>query len=284
MRRILALALLLCGGTEEIRSAPAALPKVRIAYTFDDGPVSVAPGAYGDRTGKVLDFLKSRKAKGTFFVEHSRITKINGQKQLLRMTQEGHEIGIHGVHPWKHHLSWAITYYLPARLDLMIQTMKVLPLAGGTATNPLGQAPKYARPPGGESTLKANLKSGKVTSSALTNGEGTKWCLYDQYAEIQSIFATRGVSTYLGPGTSGANSWLVEVPTKSTQLLYLYSKIESEFVKAKTYQQERRIVILSHDIRSFDSSKVGEVIDKIRWISEKHGVEVTFETMSSLTQ
>lgn len=62
----------------------------KIAYlTFDDGPSKLTP--------KILDVLKSKNVKGTFFVIGKDNDKSN--EMLRRMVREGHTIG---VHSWSH--------------------------------------------------------------------------------------------------------------------------------------------------------------------------------------
>jgi peptidoglycan/xylan/chitin deacetylase (PgdA/CDA1 family) len=258
--------------------------KVRIAFTFDDGPTTAKAGAKGDNTGVVLDTLKAKKAKGTFFVEHTRVKTENGQKNCLRMVEEGHELAIHGVHDTKHHYSWAITSDIGTQLDKMIKILKILPLVGGTEEAPKGQVPVFARPPGGEATLKANINAGKVTSKAITNNEGETAVVYDKYETVAKFFSDRKLTIYLGEGTSKANSWLVEVPGKADGLKAFYDSIEGQIKKAANDKSERKIVVLSHDVRSFDSSKLGEMIDQINKLGKDHGVAVTFETMTELTK
>jgi peptidoglycan/xylan/chitin deacetylase (PgdA/CDA1 family) len=61
-----------------------------IFLTFDDGPD-------GDNTARVLDLLKARDAKATFFLIAN---KIRGQEPLVeRMVREGHALGNHS---WDH--------------------------------------------------------------------------------------------------------------------------------------------------------------------------------------
>ena len=61
-----------------------------IALTFDDGPVS-------SNTTRLLDMLKRRNVKATFYVLGNRIQ--NNQSLVRRMVAEGHEIG---NHTWTH--------------------------------------------------------------------------------------------------------------------------------------------------------------------------------------
>ncbi|MCI1944829.1 polysaccharide deacetylase family protein [Clostridium luticellarii] len=62
-------------------------PESRIIYlTFDDGPSS-------EVTNKILDVLKDKNVKATFFVIGS---KVEGREKILkRIYREGHSIGLH---------------------------------------------------------------------------------------------------------------------------------------------------------------------------------------------
>lgn len=65
--------------------------KPMIALTFDDGPSSVY-------TPLLLDGLKERGVKATFFLVGENIVKDGNQKIVKRMYDEGHLIGNHTYH------------------------------------------------------------------------------------------------------------------------------------------------------------------------------------------
>jgi peptidoglycan/xylan/chitin deacetylase (PgdA/CDA1 family) len=80
-------------GQPELASRPAPMPLSGdrlIALTFDDGP-------HGSRTALILDELKRRGVRATFFVVGYRISRY--PELLRRMAAEGHEIG---NHTWNH--------------------------------------------------------------------------------------------------------------------------------------------------------------------------------------
>lgn len=90
---IMAAALLVCCRTE--RTAPAAaraeIPETKyVALTFDDGPRACT-------TGRLLDGLRERGASATFFLIGCQIA--GNEELLLRMRDEGHQIG---NHTWDH--------------------------------------------------------------------------------------------------------------------------------------------------------------------------------------
>ncbi len=69
-------------------TASAATPKL-VAITFDDGP-----GAY---TSRLLDGLRARGAKATFFLVGNRLSSY--PETVRRMVREGHQVG---NHTWSH--------------------------------------------------------------------------------------------------------------------------------------------------------------------------------------
>ncbi|TDE59525.1 polysaccharide deacetylase family protein [Nonomuraea mesophila] len=61
-----------------------------VALTFDDGP--------GKRTGRLLDLLRQRDAKATFFVVGEMVAA-DGGRTVQRIVADGHELGNHS---WSH--------------------------------------------------------------------------------------------------------------------------------------------------------------------------------------
>lgn len=62
-----------------------------VALTFDDGP--------GEYTGRLLDLLRDRGVKATFFVLGEMVAADKGGLLTRRIVEEGHEIGNHS---WSH--------------------------------------------------------------------------------------------------------------------------------------------------------------------------------------
>lgn len=71
--------------------ADSIMEKPRIAITFDDGPNATY-------TPKLLDGLKERGVKATFFLIGQNIEKGNNNEIVKRMYEEGHLIGNHTYH------------------------------------------------------------------------------------------------------------------------------------------------------------------------------------------
>jgi len=99
-----------------------------IAITFDDGP-------HPENTPRLLDMLKQRQIKATFYVVGNMVTY--SPQLLRRMVEEGHEIGNHTV---KHN-----------NLARMSDEALVAELraAHDQITEASGAAPVSMRPPGG---------------------------------------------------------------------------------------------------------------------------------------
>ncbi|WP_433433577.1 polysaccharide deacetylase family protein [Nonomuraea sp. CA-141351] len=62
-----------------------------VALTFDDGP--------GDYTDRLLDLLRQRDVRATFFVIGQMVAADKGGRMTRRIVDEGHEIG---NHTWSH--------------------------------------------------------------------------------------------------------------------------------------------------------------------------------------
>ena len=108
--------------TEELN-----LPKY-LAFTFDDGPAL-------DITTTLLDGLKERNAKATFFVLGNRA--VNQGDIIKRMIEEGHVVGSH-------------TYSHKNLLRLSLEeTLGEINNTNDIIANITGNKPKYLRPPYG---------------------------------------------------------------------------------------------------------------------------------------
>lgn len=100
-----------------------------IAFTFDDGP----DPCY---TPQLLDLLQAYRAKATFFVIGSKAEA--HPKLILRMHQEGHQIGIHN---YTHTSNWFLTPWSTKR-EQVDQTASIIEQI-------TGERPIFYRPPWG---------------------------------------------------------------------------------------------------------------------------------------
>lgn len=247
-------------------------PLVKVALTFDDGPVAVGLGDENDRTGRIRAILAANDAKGTFFVEHSRIKSKAGKVQLKAAGDAGHEIGLHGAHPAIHHLSYALTEELAEKMERMKEIIN-------EAT---GKDPLYVRPPGGESTLADHLEAGEVPESSKAIG-GPKPVPDGVTAEsIAAAITSNGLEDYLGDGTTGANSWLEEFTEASYDAAV--DAVSKKMDEAKAENKMKRAIILLHDIRKFDEVNLDAFIKKLKEIAEKKDVAIEFNTLSKVIE
>lgn len=105
-----------------------------VALTFDDGPRSAT-------TGPLLDGLELREVPATFFLVGNRIP--GNEDLVLRMKQEGHQIGIH---TYDHTSLKGMS-----RQDFDLQVGKTRDLLTGL----LGEGAYWLRPPYGQIDQKA---------------------------------------------------------------------------------------------------------------------------------
>ncbi|GGJ19337.1 polysaccharide deacetylase family protein [Deinococcus roseus] len=109
-----------------LREGDSAVPEV--ALTFDDGPDP-------ETTPKVLEILRERNVKATFFMLGSQIEK---HPELARQVlEEGHEVALHGYRHVNHLLR------LPWQVKADLQK------AVAVYERVLGQKPEHFRPPHG---------------------------------------------------------------------------------------------------------------------------------------
>ncbi|CAJ0648477.1 5793_t:CDS:2 [Entrophospora sp. SA101] len=102
--------------------------KIVWGITYDDGPSEYTP--------KILDYLKEKNVKATFFIVGSRVTE--NPEILNRTYNEGHQIG---VHTWSHtSLTTQTNEVIIAELKWTEKIIKEI----------TGLTPKYMRPPRGD--------------------------------------------------------------------------------------------------------------------------------------
>ncbi|MCF0062253.1 polysaccharide deacetylase family protein [Dyadobacter chenwenxiniae] len=100
-----------------------------IALTFDDGPDP-------ETTPRILDMLREKNVKATFFVIGKRAEK--HPELLLRIDEEGHIVGNHS---YSHH--YLIAFFSTEKLK------NDLDRCSGIIAGILGKTPKFFRPPFG---------------------------------------------------------------------------------------------------------------------------------------
>lgn len=142
------------------------IPKV--ALTFDDGPS-------GQYTEILLDGLKKRNVKATFFVMGENIKE--NEALILRMKEEGHLIGNHTYS----HIDLAKTDFETACKEINDTNSYI--------SNVTGYTPRYIRPPYGDWTDK--LLEETDMSVVLWNVDPEDW--KDQNAEIVAARVVKNV-------------------------------------------------------------------------------------------
>ena len=134
------------------------------ALSFDDGP-------HVKYTARLLDIAKAYQAKFTFFVVGEKAVK---QKSLLiRMRDEGHEIGNHSwTHPNFEHLPDALVQEEIRRCHCLIRDVT-------------GAAPKLFRPPYGSisSTQREWVENHFRCHTTLWNIDSLDW----RYRDCESV-------------------------------------------------------------------------------------------------
>ncbi|ORX80382.1 glycoside hydrolase/deacetylase [Basidiobolus meristosporus CBS 931.73] len=105
------------------------------AVTFDDGP--------SEYTGRLLDDLKARNVKVTFFVVGEMLESSQGRQFLKRAYDEGHHIGSHTYT----HISLAKSSDSKIRSEMQKTSDAIFKV--------IGKRPQYMRPPYGEVSTKS---------------------------------------------------------------------------------------------------------------------------------
>lgn len=100
----------------------------KVALTFDDGP-------HPEYTSKILDILKEKKVKATFFVTGKNAEKY--PEMVRRIYKERHEIGNHGYN----HLNMSPKKLITLRKEISLTEMIIKELTG--------EEPALFRPPRG---------------------------------------------------------------------------------------------------------------------------------------
>lgn len=135
------------------------------ALTFDDGPS-------GRFTRRLLDGLRARNAKATFFLCGYRIEAYPDEAQ--RIADEGHEIGNHG--------------YSHRSMGTMCEGEIAREIEKTAALLPDGVEPAFLRPPGGKS-CDAVLRAAKGAGLSVADWsvDPKDWRIHDAAAIAQAV-------------------------------------------------------------------------------------------------
>lgn len=155
---------------EQEEPAPEEVPQkpFRIALTFDDGP--------GPYTARLLDGLAQYHARATFFVLGCRIP--GNEELLVRMAQEGHEIGNHS---YSHSLFQKMSQ--SAVSEEIRQTADMIETACGVR-------PWLVRPPYGD--LSSSVTRALSEPLVLWSVDPQDWKLRNADAVVQAVLSSVG--------------------------------------------------------------------------------------------
>ena len=258
----------------------SSVPTLKVALTFDDGPDTKPAFAADNTTRRVRAFLAANGIHATFFVEHSRINTANGAAQIRAAAVAGHQVGVHGANPHLHHQSYALTTGLLAQFLDMRRIIQ-------SAT---GKPPLFARPPGGEATLAANIAKGWVGSSAIQGPHPVPRGV--TVATINAAVRAAGMTDYLGDGTDRADSWLTQMwpggwyfpGSRTGPVVTAVARKMDQAVAGRT---TTRAIILCHDIggtASYVLANLQSYVNELRRLAKAKGVRLVFGTFSEVTR
>lgn len=192
----------------------------KVAYlTFDDGPSNITP--------QLLDILKKKNVKATFFV--AALSKDTPQKRswIKRESDEGHTVGIHS---WTHNYKYI--YSSEANYKNDFEKMRKMIVSA------TGKDPKFVRFPGGtDNTVSLKVNKGSPIMPKL----------------LQNVLDEGYIVVDWNAGGMDARK---PVPSKNS----LVKQVTKQCSKLKT------AVILLHDSAPHKSSveAVPEIIDNLR--------------------
>ncbi|KAG9306052.1 hypothetical protein G9A89_020247 [Geosiphon pyriformis] len=161
-----------------------------VALTFDDGPSGLTMG--------LLDILKEKNIKVTFFVLGVSLGTSIRQDTLKSAYQAGHQIGLHtNTHPHLNTLS---------QTDQMTEMHIVEDLVFKT----LNLAPAYMRPPFGECDDKCITTMRSLNYTIVTwNTDSNDWRLKTEKPEEQNTGIISNVVTPISKGDVKKDSFVV---------------------------------------------------------------------------
>ncbi len=139
--------------------------KPRIALTFDDGPST-------KYTPVLLDGLKERDVRATFFVIGANIEKDDNAALIRRMKAEGHVIGNHTYH----HVDLSKMDVLQAQEEIMMTDQLIEEITG--------EEPFLVRPPFGAFPKEAE-EEGKLYVKWTVDSED--WVLQNTEAAVRKV-------------------------------------------------------------------------------------------------
>lgn len=136
----------------------------QVALTFDDGPSA-------ENTPKLLETLKTKKVKATFFVLAIKVNEANGKAILKQTFDAGHQIALHSA--THANMSTLTEAKIKEEYTTNIDAVK----------SSIGLSPNYARPPFGSCNAKCvNVMKELGLTVTQWNADSQDW----QYAQIKA--------------------------------------------------------------------------------------------------
>lgn len=190
----------------------------RVALTFDDGPNP-------ETTPQVLDALKARGIKATFFINGKRVTNAAAQAVIARILGEGHILANHS----QGHLNLKTVSTTKVNEEVK-KTHDVILAAGAT--------PRYFRFPFGAATCAAiDIVEGYGYAVSGWHIDSADWC----YAASSSGYCSPSTFRYVPDGF------------RNDMVGYVMSQVKSK----------NGGILLFHDIHQNTASHVPEILEKL---------------------
>ena len=210
-----------------------------ISITFDDGP-------HPSNTTKVLDMLKSKGVKATFFILGENLYSDSQKALVKRAYDEGHEIANHSYsHP------------LPFTSLSIDKVKEELNKTDNAIKSIIGEVPVLFRPPGGGYNQAISENCGK--SIILWSIDSRDW-EYLSAKKVKNYAADNGISE-----EEAKNKLIDDVLFNG----FTYTANGKQYTNPPMISQLRHgSILLFHDIHPYSGEAAGRLIDYIKTSGE----------------
>ncbi len=249
-------------------NCPQAARHPQVHLTFDDGPSSAT-------TPLLLDTLRSRNVKATFFVTASRLqgTATEARAMVRRELSEGHLVASHGLdhEPYEVQLSSTGAVIDPGmssedRLDQIRTSTQLLDQATNGAYS--RQSLHWYRFPYGRGALPSEAELNLLERRGMnfsSTDRSVRLAEYRRLSEPLHELAEEGYSHLLWNLDSGDSGAFAHPSTQDDLKNYILSNLR----QMCDQNNPRPMVALFHDIKPFNATAVPVLID----IAKCMGVE-----------
>ena len=206
-----------------------------ISFTFDDGP-------HPSNTTKVLDMLKNKGVKATFFILGENLYS-DGQKALVkRAYNEGHEIANHSY-----------THPLPFTSLSIDKVKEELNKTDNAIKSIIGEVPVLFRPPGGGYNQTISENCGKAI---------ILWSIDSRDWDYLSAKKVKNYATANGISEEEAKNKLIDDVLFNG---FTYTANGKQYTNPPMVSQLRHgSIILFHDIHPYSGEAAGKLIDYVK--------------------